>query len=80
MSLRSERRNNQGILTWLSVGFIMGYRKIAPLHLRAACRFIPTCSEYAIQAIMKYGFWKGWGKTIKRLIRCRPPYGGFDYP
>ena len=36
------------------------------------CRFYPTCSEYAIQAIQKYGFFEGWTKAINRIGRCRP--------
>ncbi len=36
------------------------------------CRFHPSCSEYGIIAIKKYGFLKGWFKTIKRILRCRP--------
>ncbi|MDD5111862.1 MAG: membrane protein insertion efficiency factor YidD [Candidatus Altiarchaeota archaeon] len=35
------------------------------------CRFYPTCSEYGIIAINKYGFFKGWFKTIDRISRCR---------
>ncbi|MFA4855324.1 MAG: membrane protein insertion efficiency factor YidD [archaeon] len=36
------------------------------------CRFYPTCSEYGLIAIKKYGFIRGWIKTIKRIRRCRP--------
>lgn len=36
------------------------------------CRFYPTCSNYAIQAIEKHGFLIGWGKTICRIFRCNP--------
>jgi hypothetical protein len=35
------------------------------------CRFYPTCSDYGLLAINKYGFFKGWIKTIKRIRRCR---------
>ena len=44
-----------------------------------ACRFTPTCSDYAIQAFKKHGFIKGIGLTIWRLCRCQPfCKGGFD--
>lgn len=43
------------------------------------CRFVPTCSEYAIQAIEKYGLLLGSLKAIKRLLSCHPFHpGGYD--
>ncbi len=42
---------------------------------KKVCRFYPTCSEYAVQAIEKYGFIKGLGLGIKRVSRCHP-WGG----
>jgi len=43
------------------------------------CRFQPTCSEYAVQALMKYGFFKGGFKAINRVMRCHPwSKGGWD--
>jgi len=46
---------------------------------RAACRFIPTCSEYTKQAIEKYGFAKGVLMGVKRISKCRPGGGcGYD--
>ncbi|MDD5341467.1 MAG: membrane protein insertion efficiency factor YidD [Patescibacteria group bacterium] len=46
------------------------------------CRFYPTCSEYAVMAIQKYGFWKGCKKSWQRLQRCRPDNfeSCIDYP
>ncbi len=51
---------------------------VTPL-LAPSCRFTPTCSEYAIEAISKYGFLKGFARSLKRIIRCHPfcP-GGYD--
>jgi len=46
---------------------------------RAACRFVPTCSEYTKQAIEKYGLIRGTFMGIKRISRCRPGGGcGYD--
>ncbi|MCL2331326.1 MAG: membrane protein insertion efficiency factor YidD [Proteobacteria bacterium] len=45
---------------------------------RAACRFIPTCSEYAKQAIEKHGVLRGFCLAARRIGRCRPG-GGFGY-
>ncbi len=60
------------VLLWL----IRFYRsKISPLR-PACCRFTPTCSAYALEALEKYGTWKGGYLTIKRLLRCNPFYKG----
>ncbi len=55
------------------------YQKcISPLF-PSSCRYIPTCSEYAIIAIQKYGFLKGLLLAIKRIMRCHPGHpGGYD--
>lgn len=55
------------------------YRKyISPLK-KPCCRFIPTCSEYAIIAIEKYGAFKGGFMAIRRILRCNPfNPGGYD--
>lgn len=58
---------------------ILLYQKYAPEHIRLRCNFEPSCSEYAILAINKYGVLKGSWKTWQRLKRCFPP-GGIDYP
>lgn len=51
---------------------------ISPL-LPPSCRFTPTCSQYAIEAISKYGPFKGMFLAVKRLLRCRPGGGsGYD--
>jgi uncharacterized protein len=51
---------------------------LSPL-LPPSCRFTPTCSEYAAEAISKYGFWKGSGLSARRLLRCHPfCTGGYD--
>lgn len=56
------------------------YRKyISPLKGRSTCIFYPTCSEYAIQAYEKYGFFKGTLLTVWRILRCNPfNKGGYD--
>ena len=48
------------------------YRKsISPLR-PPCCRFIPTCSQYALAAVEKYGAWKGGWLALRRFLRCQP--------
>lgn len=53
-------------------------RKISPYRC-SCCRFTPTCSAYALEAIEKYGAVKGGFLALKRLLRCHPFYKGDFY-
>lgn len=58
---------------------IKGYQKIISPYLRPCCRFTPSCSRYALEAIEKHGAWKGTGLAIWRILRCNPfGKGGYD--
>jgi putative membrane protein insertion efficiency factor len=50
---------------------------ISPL-IGPKCRFTPTCSHYGLQAFKKYGVWKGFFLTVKRIGKCHP-WGGSGY-
>ena len=64
-------------LIWLLAGY---KRRISPL-LPRACRFTPTCSEYARLAIEKDGAWRGSVRALGRILRCHPLHpGGVDLP
>lgn len=52
-------------------------RRISPLF-PSCCRFTPTCSKYALEAVEKYGPWRGGLLAVKRFLRCHPFYKG-DY-
>jgi putative membrane protein insertion efficiency factor len=55
------------------------YRKLISPMFPPSCRFYPTCSAYFIQALEKYGFFKGSVLGVKRLLRCHPLHkGGYD--
>jgi putative membrane protein insertion efficiency factor len=55
------------------------YQKIISPWTPKSCRFLPTCSEYSKQAIIKYGAFKGGWMGFKRIIRCHPfNPGGHD--
>ncbi len=60
--------------------FIHIYQHFAPDSIRMKCRFEPSCSQYMILAIEKYGVTKGIKTGIKRLQRCKTGNGGYDYP
>ena len=58
---------------------IMIYRYTLSAFIGRQCRFAPTCSEYAIEAIQKYGVYKGAVLALKRIGSCRPKGGsGYD--
>ena len=58
---------------------IRGYQIFLSPLLGSNCRFTPTCSQYAIEAIRKYGALKGGWMSIKRICKCHPWHpGGYD--
>ncbi len=66
------------VLSWLLLLPIRFYQLyISPL-LGPSCRFTPTCSEYARQAILKHGPFKGLYLAVRRILRCNP-WGGSGY-
>ena len=65
-------------LAWIFVFLIRLYQWFISPLLGASCRFTPTCSQYGMQAIKKYGPFKGGWLTIKRLARCHP-WGGHGH-
>lgn len=61
------------------VTIIRIYQMTLSRSLPASCRFYPSCSEYTLQAIAKYGVFKGGWLGIKRILRCHPFHpGGYD--
>lgn len=59
---------------------IRAYQLLLSPWLPRACRFAPSCSEYAAEAIARHGACAGLGLTLKRLARCRPGGGSGDDP
>ena len=68
------------VMKSLVIFLIRAYQRfISPIKPFATCRFIPTCSEYALQAVEKYGALKGSYLAVKRILKCHPFHdGGFD--
>jgi putative membrane protein insertion efficiency factor len=63
---------------WLQRG-ILGYRKALSPVMGRRCRYLPTCSEYAYEAIGEHGAWRGAWMAMRRIGRCHPfREGGYD--
>jgi putative membrane protein insertion efficiency factor len=66
------------MVTRALIGLITVYQKTISPITPAACRYTPTCSRYAQDALRKYGAWKGSWLAARRLLRCHP-WGGHGY-
>ena len=60
------------ILTQILIGLIKGYKLIISPYLGPSCRYLPTCSEYSIEALKTYGLLKGTLMSLKRILSCHP--------
>ena len=61
------------------LGFIRGYQLLISPVLPPSCRFYPSCSQYAHEAVVKHGAGKGTWLSARRLLRCHPFHpGGYD--
>jgi putative membrane protein insertion efficiency factor len=55
------------------------YKNTLSRVIGSACRFSPSCSDYALEAVEMYGYVRGVGLAVKRIVRCHPWHpGGFD--
>ena len=66
-------------LVLMATATIWAYRlAISPL-IAPSCRFEPTCSVYALDALERHGFWRGLSLSVRRILRCHPYHpGGYD--
>jgi hypothetical protein len=63
----------------LLLALVRGYQYLLRPMLGANCRFAPSCSDYAFEAISRYGAWKGSWLALRRISRCHPYHpGGYD--
>ncbi|ERN39796.1 hypothetical protein KR51_00037750 [Rubidibacter lacunae KORDI 51-2] len=66
-------------MKFVLLAFIRGYRTFISPLFPPTCRFQPTCSQYALEAIERFGPWTGSCLAIQRLLRCHPFHpGGYD--
>lgn len=75
--MRALRLINR-LLAWLLTLPVIFYRRCISPMKPPTCRFTPTCSEYAIQALRKYGPFRGSWLAVRRILRCHP-WGGSGY-
>ncbi len=66
------------VFSFLFKAIIFIYQKVISPLLPPRCRYTPTCSQYGMEAITKYGPWKGGKLTIKRILSCHP-WGGHGH-
>ena len=70
---------NRGLGVWCLRLGVLAYQATLRPFLGGQCRFHPTCSEYALEALDQHGAWRGGWLTIRRLCSCRPGGGhGYD--
>lgn len=65
-------------LVWILILPIRFYQKFISPLTPPSCRFTPTCSQYAIEALRKHGPFKGTYLAVRRILRCHP-WGGYGY-
>jgi uncharacterized protein len=69
------------LLTGMAVAAIRGYQWLLSPWVGRACRFAPTCSEYARLAVIEHGVFRGSWLAVRRILRCQPFHpGGYDPP
>ncbi|MBV9387198.1 MAG: membrane protein insertion efficiency factor YidD [Chroococcidiopsidaceae cyanobacterium CP_BM_ER_R8_30] len=63
----------------LIILLIRGYRVLISPLFPPTCRYQPTCSQYALEAIERFGMWQGGWLALRRVLRCHPFHpGGYD--
>lgn len=64
----------------LCIGIIRAYQYVISPLMGPACRFEPSCSQYALDAIERYGVLRGGGMVVVRLLKCHPFHPGGEDP
>ena len=77
---RSWWRTLAQLLAWPLIVLVRAYQVLVSPFLPAACRFYPTCSEYARLSLTRHGLWRGVWLSARRVARCHPGHAGGDDP
>jgi putative membrane protein insertion efficiency factor len=72
-------KRRQGAAAFVLIGLVRGYQLTLSALMGRRCRYLPTCSDYAMEAIARHGAWRGFWLAAHRVCRCHPWGGdGFD--
>ena len=74
----SKRASLRSLTIWLPVKLIRLYQITLSPYMGRQCRYTPTCSNYALEALRKHGLLRGGWLAVKRILRCAP-WGGSGY-
>lgn len=78
MNPPSQAPRPTGAVRFLTA-LVVAYRRWISPALPARCRFYPSCSAYALEALTRHGAWRGTGLAVRRVLRCHPFHpGGYD--
>lgn len=78
--MAEDRSSVHRVVIWLMLGVVRGYQLLISPLLGPRCRFHPTCSHYAIEAIHRFGAVKGAWLAGKRILKCHPLHPGGEDP
>jgi putative membrane protein insertion efficiency factor len=73
-----KRQDRAGVVSLALKVAVRAYQLVVSPLLPPACRFLPSCSEYAVEAIERHGAFRGSALTLRRVARCHP-WGGSGY-
>ena len=81
VSVRTGQQSRPGsVAAWLLIVLLTGYRRYVSPLLGPRCRFYPSCSAYALEAVQVHGALRGAWLAVRRLSRCHPFHpGGIDF-
>ncbi|MEN6384323.1 MAG: membrane protein insertion efficiency factor YidD [Phycisphaerales bacterium] len=79
--MKNEIHQENKLQVRIAIWLIICYKASIGRYLGGQCRFVPSCSDYAIESLKLFGFFKGSCKSLWRILRCNPFGGrGFDPP
>ncbi|MCF6186260.1 MAG: membrane protein insertion efficiency factor YidD [Desulfobulbaceae bacterium] len=79
LSIAAESGGVCALFTRLFIFLVRGYQYFISPLFPPTCRYTPTCSQYAVEAVTRYGPFRGIGLALWRLLRCHPfSRGGYD--